>query len=94
MFCSILFRIAEIPDVHLKLSSRTDVIEQCFMAANSPVHSTNTPVNVMIFLLCISRCQEAHQNLLKPALVDDIIELCEKNVDVHPSMETCTKALK
>ena len=47
------FSIAEVPDVHLILSERTDVIKQCFLAANSAMFSTDVPMNVLLMLLCI-----------------------------------------
>ena len=65
--------------VHLILSERTDVIEQCFLAANSAMFSTDVPMNVLLMLLCISKSQVTHQNILKPALVNDIIHLHKKH---------------
>ena len=70
--------ISEIPDVQLNLSRRPDVIKQAFIAGRSEMYSTNTPVMAISLLLCISRCQEAHGNLLKLSVVDEILDLCTK----------------
>ena len=82
LFVNLIFffncSISEIPDVQLNLSCRTDVIKQAFIAGRSEMYSTNTPVMAVSLLLCISRCQEAHGNLLTSSVVDEILDLCIK----------------
>ncbi len=60
----------------MKMSGRSDVIRQALLAGRTRWFSTNTPVVAVSLLLCVSRCQKAHVNLLTPDLMKDIITLC------------------
>jgi len=75
--------IAEIPDVQYKLSLRQDVMEQALMAASLPLYTSKLVVMTINLLVCLSRCRQAHEGLMKPRLIEKVMELhqhCKESV--------------
>lgn len=69
--------LSEVPECQLKLAQRSDIIEQTLQVAKSPLFTFKTALVSTSYLLCLSQCSEAHQHLLQPNLVSELIQVCE-----------------
>jgi len=71
------FSITELPDYQHRMSLHKEVIQQCFLVGLSSMSDCWTSTTIIGFLLCLSRCQKAHENLLQPYVVEGVIRICE-----------------
>ena len=44
--------------------------------AKSSRYTCNTATMAVSLLLCLAQCPEAHVNLLKPDIIDELVEAC------------------
>jgi len=78
------FSITELPDYQYRMSLHKEVIQQCFLAGHSFIYDCWTSVSILCFFLCLSRCQKAHRNILKPYVVKGVIKMCELRSEYNP----------
>ena len=76
MYAFYFYSLSELPECHLPLASRRDVIDQAMSIALHPVYDCKTAIVSASLILCLTQTPEAHVRVTRTEVVEDILEMC------------------
>ena len=81
--------MCEIPEAHLKIASRTDVLEQFVSIAHSPSYNTWWAQLAVSAFVCFAHNSEVHQQLASEGVLVGVIDTCKmwKNMGIETADE-------
>ena len=89
----LFFSITELPDYQERMSLNKEVIQQCFLVGHSS-YDCSTSISIVGFFLCLSRCLKAHENILQPYIVEELIRICDHSFLLWSVNSPEVKAIK
>ena len=81
--------MCEIPEAHLKIASRTDVLEQFVSIAHSPSYNTWWAQLAVSAFVCFAHNSEVHRQLASEGVLVGVIDTCKmwKNMGIETADE-------
>ena len=81
--------MCEIPEAHLKIASRTDVLEQFVSIAHSPSYNTWWAQLAVSAFVCFAHTSEVHRQLASEGVLVGVIDTCKmwKNMGIETADE-------
>ena len=81
--------MCEIPEAHLKIASRIDVLEQFVSIAHSPSYNTWWAQLAVSAFVCFAHNSEVHQQLASEEVLVGVIDTCKmwKNMGIETADE-------
>lgn len=78
IFFLLLYSLSEIPECHVLLAMRIDVIHQVLAIALHPAYDCTTAIVSVTMILNLTQSPEAHTYIVQKEIVEKMLEICEK----------------
>ena len=85
-FFTLTLSLSELPEVHMKIASRPEVLHQLICIALSPSVRTMSSILVATLYLCLAATQDTHSHIAAAGIIG-LMEVCVLQQDAQGDAE-------